>query len=113
MKNNLLAKLEALHELAKQQIESIVMQKSFIAVYAGDNKEELELEEVCELPDFPFYGRHGYLGHAAIKSVSFREDVVIITGILKTDEFPKEVLITLPEMDSYSTIALADFLENM
>ena len=112
MKQTFIEQLNEISEAAQQAIaEQIVQQKSMILFSAtGDEDEEWTTDIYDEIPDFPFYDKHGFVGYAAIKEMHGCDHGIEITGILKGDDYPKEIKVMLNELDDYSSAALADYI---
>lgn len=112
MKKTFIKQLNEITEAAQQAIaEQVAQQKSMILFSAtGEEDEEWTADIYDEIPDFPFYDKHGFSSYAAIKKIHVCDRGIEITGILKGDDYPKEIKVMLNELDDYSSAALADYI---
>jgi len=107
------AQLNKISQSAQNDIQQILSIKKAVTIFTASNDAEDEdwtVDIYDDAPDVPFYDRHGFVEYAAVKELHFAEGTVVITGILKGDCYPKQVQVTLHELDSYSSAALADYL---
>ncbi|MFT4093506.1 MAG: hypothetical protein QM640_07685 [Niabella sp.] len=113
MKRTFIEQLNEIKAAAQHAIEQTVMQKQSVILFSatGDEDEEWTVDIYDDVPDFPFYSKYGYVQYAAVKEIHLREHDIEITGILKGDDYPDEVKALLTELDDYSSISLADYLE--
>lgn len=83
--------LTQLATAAQQAIFSRISQQKEIVLFtiSGEEEQECSLDIYDEVPDFPFYGKHGLIGYAAIRVLWLQENTVGITGILKGDAYPQ------------------------
>lgn len=116
MKRNFMIRLEQLTSRAQAAIRLLIQEKKEMVIFgafADGSGEDWTKDIYDDVPDFPFYGRQGFIGYAAVQAVKLEGDTVIVTGILKNDYYPDSVKVILAEMDSYSSVALADYLQEM
>jgi hypothetical protein len=115
MKPTYLKRLQQLVTAAQQAIFSKVSQQKEIVLFtiSGEEEQECSLDIYDEVPDFPFYGKQGFIDNAAIRVLRLQENTVCISGILKGDAYPQQVGIVLQELDAYSSLALADHLATL
>lgn len=114
MKRTLIEQLNEIKAAAQHAIEQTVMQKQSVILFSatGDEDEEWTVDIYDDVPDFPFYSKYGYVQYAAVKEIHLREHGIEITGILKGDDYPDEVKALLTELDDFSSISLADYLQH-
>lgn len=115
MKKTFIEQLNEITEAAQQAIaEQMAKQKSVKFFSATEDEgEEWTADIYDEIPDFPFYDKHGFVSYAAIKEIQLSDNSIQVTGILKGDSYPDEVHVLLSELDVYSSSALADYLNGM
>ena len=116
MEKNFLEKLEQITNEAQEAIRVLMMEKKQVTLFTKcgeDNGEDWTKDIYDEIPDFPFFDTHGFVGYAAIQVVELEGNAIIVSGILKNDCYPMAVKVNVFEMDAYSSVALADYLQTL
>lgn len=113
MKPSFSQQLSRLTTKAQLQILRILKEQKSVTLFCatGDEDNEWTKDIHCEIPDFPFYEGNCGAKYAAIRLLSLQDDTIVIKGILKTDDYPGEVTVTLPELEVASMASLADYLQ--
>lgn len=116
MKRTFIQQLDTITKAAHDVIESICTDRKTITILHTTGSMEFEeeqkwLEDVFgEVPTFTYYSLNGEIEYAAVKEIKLEGDQVHITGILKYNSYPDEILVNLLELDSTSSCELADYL---
>lgn len=112
MKKTFIEQLNEITEAAQGAITREVEKQKSIVLFSAtsDEDEEWTADIYEEIPDFPFYDRHGFVGYAAIKELHLCDQGIEVSGILKGDDYPRQVIVMLNELDDYSSASLADYI---
>lgn len=104
--------LNEITDVAQRAISGEVEKQQSIVLFSatGDEDEEWTADIYSDIPDFPFYDRHGFVSYAAIKELHLCDHGVEVTGILKGDRYPEQATVMLNELDDYSSASLADYI---
>lgn len=115
LKTDFLTQLNTLAEGAQHNISEQITKKKEIILFSatGDEDEEWTTDIFDEVPDFPYYGKNGFVDYGAVKEVRLKDHGIEVTAVLKGDNYPEVVRIMLSELDAYSSASLADYLNGM
>ncbi len=117
MKQDFSEQLDTLTREAQLEILRICTEQKQITVFTATGKEESDEEWSVDIyddvPDFPYYEKHGGIEYAAVKELRWDGTNVYITGLLKSDSYPETATVSLLELDAPSSCALADYLISM
>lgn len=98
---------------ARAYIQQQAIERKTIPLFHSleNEEEDWDRDIYGEIPDFPYYDKYGFADWAAVKEIKLTENGgVEIEGLLKGDNYPKTVTITLPELSFEHTIHLAEHL---